>query len=55
MSDKHLTQYSNILSHVIPKDTIQADRGFDIKESIGFYCKTVAFPPDFTRGKKQST
>ena len=37
-----------------PGDTILADRGFDIKESIGLYCATVAIP-NFTRGKKQLT
>ena len=52
VSDKHLTENSNLLSHLTPGDTILADRGFDIKESIGLYCATVAIP-NFTRGKKQ--
>ena len=29
-----------------------ADRGFDIKESVGLYCATVTIPA-FTKGKKQ--
>ena len=38
VSDKHLTQNSNLLTHLIPGDTIIADRGFDIKESTAMYC-----------------
>ncbi len=45
---------SNLLSHLTPGDTILADRGFDIKESVGLYCATVAIP-NFTKGKKQLT
>ncbi len=52
VSDKYLTENSNLLSHLTPGDTILADRGFDIKESVGLYCATVAIP-NFTKGKKQ--
>ena len=33
-------------------DTILADRGFNIQESVGLFCATVKIPA-FTRGKKQ--
>ncbi len=52
VSDKHLTKNCNILSNLIPGDTILADRGFDIKESVGLYCATVTMPA-FTNGKEQ--
>ena len=54
VSDKHLTQNSNLLTHLIPGDTIIADRGFDIKESTAMYCARVTVPA-FTKGKKQLT
>ena len=54
VSDKHLTQNSNLLTHLIPGDTIIADRGFDIKESTAMYCAHVTVPT-FTKGKKQLT
>jgi len=31
---------------------VLADRGFDIKDSVGLYCATVTLPA-FTKGKKQ--
>ena len=52
MSDKHLTENCGILTKLLPGDTVLADRGFDIKESVGLYCATVKLPA-FTRGKKQ--
>ena len=52
MSDKHLTENCGLLSNLIPGDTILADRGFDIKESVGLYCATITVPA-FTKGKKQ--
>ena len=52
VSDKHLTENCNLLSNLIPGDTILADRGFDIKESVGLYCAKVTMP-SFTKGKKQ--
>lgn len=54
VSDKYLTENSNIWSHLTPGDTILADRGFDIREFVGLYCANVTIP-DFTRGKKQLT
>ena len=38
----------------MPGDTILADRGFAILESIGIYCATVKIPT-FTKGKRQLT
>ena len=54
VSDKHLTENGNLLSSLIPGDTVLADRGFDIKESAAMYCARVTLPA-FTRGKKQLT
>ena len=51
VSDKHLTENSCILKKLLPGDTILADRGFDIKDSVGLYCATVKLP-SFTKGKK---
>ena len=50
VSDKHLTQNSRLLDNLLPGDTVLADRGFDIKESVGLYCATLVMPA-FTKGK----
>ena len=52
VSDKHLTENCGLLNYLLPGDTILADRGFDIKESVGLYCATIKLPA-FTKGKKQ--
>ena len=52
VSDKHLTQNSGLLNNLLPGDTVLADRGFDIKESVGLYCATLVLPA-FTKGKRQ--
>ena len=44
VSDKHLTENSGLLNNLVPGDTILADCGFDIKDSVGFYCATVTLP-----------
>ena len=51
-SDKVVTESCGILEHLVPGDLILADRGFDIKESIGLHCATLTLPA-FTRGKAQ--
>ena len=51
-SDKYLTENSKFLNHLLPGDVVLADRGFDIAESVGFYCAEVKIPA-FTKGKKQ--
>lgn len=52
VSDKHLTENSCLLHNLLPGDTVLADRGFDIKELVGFYCATIAVPTSM-KGKKQ--
>ena len=52
VSDKHLTENSGLLNKLLPGDTILADRGFDIQESIGLCSITVKIPA-FTKGKPQ--
>ena len=54
VSDKHLTENSGLLDHLLPGDTILADRGFDIQDSVSMYCARIAMPA-FTKGKKQLT
>ena len=52
VSDKHLTENCGILTKLLPGDTVLADRGFDIQESVGLMCAEVKIPA-FTRGKTQ--
>ena len=54
VSDKHLTENSRLLDHLIPGDTILADRGFNIQDSVSLYCARITMPA-FTRGKKLLT
>ena len=51
-SDKYLTEHSSLLNNLLPGDTILADRGFDIKDTVGLYCSKLEIPA-FTKGKKQ--
>ena len=51
-SDKHITEHSTLLRNLIPGDTILADRGFDIRDTIGFYQSTIQIPA-FKKGKDQ--
>ena len=41
-SDKYLTENSKFLNKPLPGDVLLADRGFDIAESVGFYCAEVS-------------
>ena len=50
-SDKHIIDNPSLLNNLEPGDTLLADRGFDIKDSLGLYC-TLKIPA-FTKGKKQ--
>ena len=51
-SDKYVTEHSTLLSNLVPGDTILADCGFDIHDSVGLYCSRLALPA-FTKGKTQ--
>ena len=51
-SDKHITEKSGFLDKLLPGDVVLADRGFDVRDSVGLMCAEVKIPA-FTRGKKQ--
>ena len=51
-SDKCITENSGYLNFINPGDLILADRGFDIRESVGLKGAQVKVPA-FTRGKPQ--
>uniref|UniRef100_A0A3B5MJP5 THAP-type domain-containing protein n=1 Tax=Xiphophorus couchianus TaxID=32473 RepID=A0A3B5MJP5_9TELE len=50
--DKHITENCGLLSNVLPGDVVLADRGFDIKDSVGMMCAEVKMP-SFTKGRCQ--
>ena len=47
-----MTENCGLLNKLLPGDTVLANRGFDIKDSVGLFCATVTLPA-YTRGKKQ--
>uniref|UniRef100_A0A3B5R6Y8 THAP-type domain-containing protein n=1 Tax=Xiphophorus maculatus TaxID=8083 RepID=A0A3B5R6Y8_XIPMA len=51
-SDKHITENCGLPSNVLPGDIVLADRGFDIKDSVGMMCAEVKMP-SFTKGRCQ--
>ena len=51
-SDKYLTENSKFLNNLLPGDVVLVGSGFDIAESVGFYCAEFKIPA-FTKGKKQ--
>ena len=51
-SDKHLTENCGFLDKLLPGDIVLADRGFNIRESVGMMCAEVKIPA-FTRGRAQ--
>ena len=51
-SDTFITDNCGILNNLLPGDYVLADRGFDIEDSVGFYCAQVKLPA-FTKGKAQ--
>ncbi|KAK7140622.1 hypothetical protein R3I94_013032 [Phoxinus phoxinus] len=46
-SDKHITENCGFL-----RNLLTGDRGFDISDTVGFYCAQINIP-SFTRGKSQ--
>ena len=40
------------MKNILPGDVVLVDRGFDIADSIGFYCGKLKIPA-FTKGKPQ--
>ena len=53
VSNVHLTEHSDLLQNLLPRDVILADRGFTIQESVGMLCAEVKIATPFTKGKKQ--
>ena len=51
-SDKFLTENCGILDKLLPGDTVMADRGFTISESVGLRHGKLVIPA-FTKGKNQ--
>ncbi|XP_004207043.1 uncharacterized protein LOC101235643 [Hydra vulgaris] len=54
VSNKYITEHCTTLKNILPGDVILADRGFNIAESVGFYCGELKIP-GFTKGKLQLT
>lgn len=52
VSDKHITEHCGLLDNLVPGDVVLADRGFNIEDSVGFYCARLHVPA-YTKGKKQ--
>lgn len=52
VSDKHITEHCGLLDNLVPGDVVLADRGFNIEDSVGFYCARLHLPA-YTKGKKQ--
>ncbi|KAF3698388.1 THAP domain-containing protein 11 [Channa argus] len=51
-TDKRITEKSGFLDKLLPGDIVLADRGFDIKDSVGLMCAEVRMSA-FTRGHHQ--
>ena len=51
VSDKYLTENCGILRKLLPGDILLADRGFDIRESVGVM-QALLHVPAFMKGKK---
>jgi hypothetical protein len=51
-NDKYITEHSNLLDNLIPGDTVLADRGFDIKDSVGSMLSKLELPA-FTKNRTQ--
>ncbi|XP_065103380.1 uncharacterized protein [Paramisgurnus dabryanus] len=51
-SDKQITENCGFLDKLLPGDIVLADKGFDIKESVGLMCAEVKISA-FTKGQRQ--
>ena len=51
-SDKYITEHCGFLDKLVPGDVVLADRGFDIKESVGLMCAEVKIAA-FRKGNNQ--
>ncbi|KAK0149998.1 THAP domain-containing protein 4 [Merluccius polli] len=51
-SGKHITENCGYLDKLSPGDVILADRGFNVKDTMGLYCAQLKIPA-FTKGKAQ--
>ena len=51
-SDKYITEHSALYDYLLPGDTVLADRGFDIKDSVALLHSKIVIPA-FTKNKKQ--
>lgn len=51
-SDKLITESSGLLENLLPGDSVLADRGFTIADSVGLHRAKLEIPV-FTRGKSQ--
>ena len=51
-SDQHVTENSGFLKYLLYGDTLMADRGFNIAETLGM-CGSKLEIPSFTKGKGQ--
>ncbi|MGL4354645.1 MAG: transposase family protein [Aeromonas popoffii] len=51
-ADKHITETCGLLNKLLPGYLVLADRGFDIKDSVGTMCVEVNIPA-FTKSRCQ--
>ncbi|XP_064463713.1 uncharacterized protein LOC135374722 [Ornithodoros turicata] len=51
-SDKLIAETCGILDKLLPGDSVLADRGFTIADTVGLYCARLEMPA-FTRGRAQ--
>ena len=45
VSDKHITVHSGFLTHLINRDQVLADRGFDIADELALRGTTFGYSP----------
>lgn len=52
VNDKQITEKSDLLKNLLPGYIVLADCGFNVEDSVGFYCASLQLPA-FTKGKRQ--